>query len=120
VGRHNGILLTGNNNKIYGHFTSDDEAGPFQWGSAQPPFFSSLKLNPPPSAQGPRKGLSLLKIQFGAIEGQRASIRRLRPSLHLPFGIVRGEIREHADAPHALALLRPRPQPATPRRHRAA
>jgi hypothetical protein len=35
VGRHNGILLAGNNNEIYGHFTSDDEAGPFQW----PPFF---------------------------------------------------------------------------------
>jgi len=26
VGRHNGILLTGNDNEIYGHFTCDDEA----------------------------------------------------------------------------------------------
>ena len=30
-GDNNGILLTGNNNEIYGHITSDDEAGPFQW-----------------------------------------------------------------------------------------
>jgi hypothetical protein len=34
VGRHNGNMLTANSNGIYGHFTSDDEAGPFQWGSS--------------------------------------------------------------------------------------
>jgi len=28
--------------EIYGHFTCDDEAGPFQWTCAQPPFFLSL------------------------------------------------------------------------------
>jgi hypothetical protein len=26
VGRQNGILVTGNENEIYGHFTCDDEA----------------------------------------------------------------------------------------------
>src|SRR5262245_59363553 len=36
----------------------------------------------------------------------------------LPLGIVRGDIREHADAPHSVALLRTRRE--RPRRRRAA
>jgi hypothetical protein len=31
VGRRNDILVTGNENEIYGHFTCDDGAGPLQW-----------------------------------------------------------------------------------------
>jgi hypothetical protein len=43
VGRRNDILVTGNENEIYGHFTCDAEAEQFQWTRAQPPFsFLSL------------------------------------------------------------------------------
>jgi hypothetical protein len=45
---------------------------------------------------------------------QRVSMRALRPSVYerrvagLSFRIVRGRVHEHAEATHALALLRPR------------
>jgi hypothetical protein len=43
VGRRNDILVTGNENEIYGHFTCDAEVEQFQWTRAQPPFsFLSL------------------------------------------------------------------------------
>jgi hypothetical protein len=43
VGRQNDILVTANENEIYGHFTCDDEAEPIHWNGAQPPFsFLSL------------------------------------------------------------------------------
>jgi hypothetical protein len=44
VGRQNDILVTGNENEIYSHFTCDDEAEQVQWTRAQPPF-SFLSFN---------------------------------------------------------------------------
>jgi len=43
VGPHNGILLTGNYNEIYGHFTLMMSAGPFQCKGAQPSFFVQVR-----------------------------------------------------------------------------
>ena len=75
-----------------------------------------------------------LRISAASAVAQRVSIRTLRPMVQpnccqplqerrdagLTFRIVRGCGQEHADAPHALGLLRARRERPAPPRRRAA
>ena len=71
--------------------------------SASPP--RPARVDPHVNPEGPAKFLQPLQ------ERSEAS---------LCFGIVRGQVREHTDAPHSLGLLRPRRERPTPPHRRAA
>ena len=78
-------LVTGNENEIYGHFTCDDEAGPFQ--CTRSAVFLLLRLRRRleilNSHKGPARGPFLLMVS-GDNLGRAQSIpfyRHLRPSV---------------------------------------
>jgi hypothetical protein len=91
VGRQSDILVTGNDNEIYGHFTCDDECWALQWTRAQPPFLLSLTAARTilHLHMGPARGPFLLVALNGGSRPCRSCAMAPLFEIHVPYLLTR-------------------------------